>query len=87
MQQGKEIHDLTVEIGRLTVMSLDKKKNLGPEILERYDAICAARVAIADAEKQRVNAKIVCPKCGKKTTAGMRYCGFCGAKISEDEIE
>lgn len=83
----KEIQELTAEIGNLAVKSLDEKRNLGPEILERYDAILAARKAIQEAEKDRVAKKITCPKCGAKTRVGMRYCGHCGQKIVSDEIE
>lgn len=81
----KEIQDLTAEIGNLTIRSLDEKKDLGPEIMERYEAVCAARAAIAEAEKDRIVTKITCPKCGAKTTAGMHYCGRCGEKILADE--
>lgn len=84
-EKEKEIRELTAEIGNLAVKSLDKKQNLGPEILERYDAICAARAAILEAKKNRITSKVICPHCGAKTMAGMRYCGHCGKKLLADE--
>ena len=77
----KTIKTLTREIGNLTVIMLDGNKTVGPDIKERYLAIVEARKIIDDAEAQKVYAKTVCPVCGKKTAAGMHYCGYCGSQI------
>lgn len=77
----KIIHTMTREIGNLTVIMLDGDRSVGPDIKERYEAILEARKTIAAAEAGKVHAKTVCPHCGKKTTAGMHYCGWCGALL------
>ena len=82
--EEKRIRELTAEIGRLTVKSLDEKRSLGPEITERYEAICAAREKIRKTEQDRIVTKLTCPKCGAKTAAGMRYCGVCGEMLRQD---
>ena len=76
----KCITTLTREIGNLAVLMLDGNKTVGPDIIERYEAIVEARKSIEEAEAEKVYAKTVCPVCGKKTAAGMRYCGHCGAR-------
>ena len=78
---AKTITDMTREIGNLTVVMLDGNRSVGPDIKERYEAIVEARKVIAAAEADKVHAKVVCPHCGKKTTAGMHYCGWCGSLI------
>ena len=60
------IRALTREIGNLTVLMLDSKKNAGPEIKERYTAILEARKVIAAAEAEKIVTRAVCPHCGKK---------------------
>ena len=37
---------------------------------------------IATAEAEKVRNKVVCPHCGRKTTSGMHYCGWCGQSLS-----
>ncbi len=74
----KTISVMTREIGNLTVIMLDGDRSVGPDIKERYAAIVDARKVIAEAEAGKVHTKTVCPHCGKKTTAGMHYCGWCG---------
>ena len=81
----KSIASLTREIGNLTVIMLDGNKTVGADIMERYEAIVEARKSIEEAEAEKVYVKTVCPVCGKKTAAGMRYCGHCGAQIARDE--
>ena len=78
----KTIADMTREIGRLTVVMLDGNHEVGPDIKERYMAIVEARKAIASAEAEKVRSKVVCPHCGRKTTVGMHYCGWCGEALS-----
>ena len=80
----KSIASLTREIGNLTVIMLDGNKTVGADIMERYKAILEARKSIKEAEAEKVYVKTVCPVCGKKTAAGMRYCGCCGNLIVED---
>ena len=80
----KSIATLTREIGNLTVLMLDGNKTVGPDIMERYDAILEARKAIEMAESEKVYTKTVCPVCGKKTAAGMKYCGCCGSLLVEE---
>ena len=74
----RAISTMTKEIGNLTVLMLDGNREVGPDIKERYMAIVEARRIIAEAEAGKVHSKTVCPHCGKKTTAGMHYCGWCG---------
>ena len=78
----KTISAITREIGNLTVIMLDGNREVGPDIKERYMAIVEARRIIAEAEAGKVYTKTVCPHCGKKTTAGMHYCGWCGELLS-----
>lgn len=79
---AKTISEMTKEIGNLTVVMLDGNRSVGPDIKERYEAIVEARKLIAEAEAEKVHTKVVCPRCGKKTTAGMHYCGWCGSLIN-----
>ena len=74
----RTISTMTKEIGNLTVLMLDGNREVGPDIKERYMAIVEARRIIAEAETGKVHSKTVCPHYGKKTTAGMHYCGWCG---------
>lgn len=80
----KTISSMTREIGNLTVIMLDGNKTVGPDIKERYEAIVAARKLIAETEGQKEYKKVICPHCGKKTTAGMHYCGWCGSLINSE---
>ena len=81
--EEKTIEELTREIGMLAIHTLDNGETMNPEIMERYNAVKSARDAIhtAQSEKQSVKAKAVCPECGAKTTAGMQFCGACGARM------
>ena len=80
----KIIKTMTGEIGNLTVRMLDGNRNVGPDIKERYMAILEARKAIEAANAEKTVKKIVCPHCGKKTTAGMHYCGWCGEQLEKE---
>ena len=80
----KTISTMTREIGNLTVIMLDGDRTVGPDIKERYEAIVQAREVIREAEGRKDYRKTVCPVCGKKTTAGMHYCGWCGSLIQEE---
>ena len=77
----KTIHTLTREIGNLTVVMLDGDRTVGPDIKERYAAILEARQLMAEAEAGKTKSKTVCPHCGKKSSAGMYYCGWCGEPL------
>ena len=77
----KTIHTMTREIGNLTVVMLDGDRTVGPDIKERYAAILEARKVMAEAEAGKMHTKIVCPHCGRKSAAGMHYCGWCGEPL------
>ena len=80
----KTIHTMTRKIGNLTVVMLDGDRSVGPDIKERYAAILEARRLMAEAEAGKTHTKTVCPHCGKKSTAGMYYCGWCGQALITD---
>ena len=80
----KTIHTMTREIGNLTVVMLDGDRSVGPEIRERYEAILDARRLMAEADAGKTRAKAVCPHCGRKSSAGMHYCGWCGEALITD---
>ncbi|MBQ9249519.1 MAG: hypothetical protein IJ179_04030 [Oscillospiraceae bacterium] len=82
----KTIRTLTREIGNLTVLMLDGNRQVGPDIKERYLAIVEARKDIEQAEAEKVYTKVTCPVCGKKTAAGMHYCGHCGSLIVPEAL-
>ena len=82
----KTIRTLTREIGNLTVLMLDGNRQVGPDIKERYLAIVEARKTIDQAEAEKVYTKVSCPVCGKKTAAGMHYCGHCGSLIVPEAL-
>ena len=53
-----------------------------------YAAILEARKLMAEAEAGKKHIKTVCPHCGKKSAAGMHYCGWCGeALVAEALVE
>lgn len=76
-----EITRLKTEIGNLTVIKLDEGLQLGEDVQERYDAICAARKTIAAAKASKKHIRITCPHCGHRTSAKMRFCGVCGKAL------
>ena len=77
------ISTLTMEIGNLTLLQLDAGIGANEPIMERYEEIRQAREAIETAEGAKQVSKIVCPHCGARTTAGMRFCGVCGTPLVE----
>ena len=83
-QAEKTIHTMTREIGNLTVVMLDGDRSVGPDIKERYAAILEARKLMAEAGK--MHTKTVCPHCGKKSSAGMHYCGWCGEALADEAL-
>ena len=82
----KMIHTMTREIGNLTVVMLDGDRSVGPDIKERYVAILDARKLMAEAEAGKKHTKTVCPHCGKKSAAGMHYCGWCGEALADEAL-
>ena len=80
-EQQKKIKLLTKEIANLAILKLDAGEEMCPEIMERYIAIKESRETIATLEKERKITKVVCPSCGAKTSADMKYCGRCGAEM------
>lgn len=82
-EQQKRIEVLTKEIGNLTVIRLEAGEQMSPEIMERYVALKEAKETITALEKEKKRTMIVCPACGCKTTAGMKYCGVCGTELKE----
>ena len=74
---------LTMEIGNLTLLQLDAGLGANEPIMERYEEIRLAREAIETAEGAKQVKSVVCPHCGAKTSAGMRYCGVCGTLLAE----
>ena len=73
----KTIHTMTREIGNLTVVMLDGDRSVGPDIKERYSAILEARKLMAEAGN---------PHCGRKSSAGMHYCGWCGEALADEAL-
>ena len=80
-EQQKRIKVLTKEIGNLVLVRLEAGDEMSPEIMERYQAILAAKEEIEMLEKDRKITKVVCPGCGAKTSADMKYCGKCGSPM------
>lgn len=82
-EQQKKIKSLTEEIGNLVLVRLEEGDEMSPEIMERYEAVKAARATIEALEKEKKTTKVVCPNCGEKTLAEMNYCGKCGTNLKE----
>ncbi len=80
-EQERIIEKMTDEIGNLMVIELDNGKELSPAIMERYEAIKAARAIIAELEVEKNDGTKVCPNCGKKSIGELSYCGICGTKL------
>ena len=90
-EQERKIKELVVEIGNLTVKSMDDgAANFNEAIKEKYDAILEIRKVIEELKSQKVEteveAPVICPSCGKVVADGMKFCGNCGAKV-EVEVE
>lgn len=82
-EQQRNIKRLIKEIGNLAVVRLEAGDEMSPEIMERYSAIKEAKEKISELEKGRKVSSAVCPSCGAKTSIGMKYCGKCGANMTE----
>ena len=79
--QEKTMDAMTREIGTLAVHALDHGTTMPPEIMERYEAVQAARDEIRAMKAEKQAGKSVCPACGAKTDSQMRFCGACGAPM------
>lgn len=80
-EQQKKIKILTKEIGNLALVRLEAGDEMCPEIMERYSAIKEAKEMISTLEKEKKTIIVMCPNCGAKTSADMKYCGACGTSI------
>ena len=83
-EQQKKIKRLTKEIGKLTIIRLEAGDEMCPEIMERYTAIKEAQKLISEIEKEKKRTTVICPNCGVKTSADMKYCGVCGADLEAE---
>lgn len=83
VEQQKKIKELIKEIGNLAMVRLEAGDEMSPEIMERYSAIKEAKERISELEKERKVSSTVCPSCGAKTSVAMKYCGKCGANMTE----
>ena len=52
----------------------------------RYAAILEARKLMAEAEAGKKHTKTVCPHCGRKSSAGIHYCGWCGEALADEAL-
>lgn len=84
VEQQKRIKVLTREIGNLTLVRLETGDEMCPEIMERYAAIREAKETIDNLRKEKKKSTVVCPNCGVKTSAQMKYCGMCGSSLVEE---
>lgn len=80
----KHVRALTYEVGRLTVRAMDNNSDVTGPVSERYEKIKAARAEIRTLEAAKRRTKTVCPHCGEKVVAGMRYCGACGEELAAE---
>lgn len=80
-EQQKKIKVLTREIGNLAVVRMEAGDEMCPEIMERYVAIKEAKETITKLKNEKKKTKVVCQECGAKTSADMKHCGVCGARI------
>lgn len=82
-EQKKIIKALTREIGNLALVRLEAGDEMCPEIMERYNAIKAAKEEIAVLEGGKKKSTVICQQCGEKTSVDMKYCGVCGTCLQE----
>lgn len=83
-EQQKKIKALTKEIGNLALVRLEAGDEMSPEIMERYEAIKAAKDEITVLKSEKKKTTIICQECGAKTSVDMKYCGVCGTCLQED---
>ena len=77
-EQKKIIKTLTREIGNLALVRLEAGDEMCPEIMERFEAVKAAREEITVLESGKKKITVICQECGAKTSIDMKYCGVCG---------
>lgn len=82
-EKQKLIKSLTREIGNLALVRLEAGDEMSPEIMERYEAIKAAKEEISVLESKKKKSTIICQECGSKTSVDMKYCGKCGTCLQE----
>ena len=82
-EKQKLIKSLTKEIGNLAIVRLEAGDEMSPEIMERYEAIKAAKEEIVVLESGKKKSIVICQKCGYKTSVDMKYCGKCGTCLQE----
>lgn len=82
-EQQKKIKALTREIGNLALVRLEAGDEMSPEIMERYEAIKAAKDEITVLESGKKKTTIICQECGARTSVDMKYCGACGTSLQE----
>ena len=82
-EKQKLIKSLTREIGNLALVRLEAGDEMSPEIMERYEAIKAAKEEISVLESEKKKLTIICQECGSKTSVDMKYCGKCGTCLQE----
>jgi hypothetical protein len=85
LDRQNKIKKLTKEIGNLAIFRLDAGEQMGSEIMERYSTISELRKEIEALENTKGAPSAVCPKCGEKVSAGMSFCGKCGAELNTDD--
>ena len=82
-EQQRKIKALTREIGNLALVRLEAGDEMSPEIMERYEAIKAAKEEISVLESGKKKSTVTCQECGAKTSVNMKYCGVCGTSLQE----
>lgn len=82
-EQQKKIKALTREIGNPALIRLEAGDEMSPEIMERYEAIKAAKEEMTVLESGKKKMTIICQECGAKTSSDMKYCGVCGTSLLE----
>ena len=82
-ENQKLIKSLTKEIGNLALIRLEAGDEMTPEIMERHEAIKAAKEEISILKSEKKKLTKICQKCGFKTSVDMKYCGKCGTCLQE----
>lgn len=80
-EQERIIRKMSAEIGNLVLVELDNGRDFGPAIMERYEAILAARKIIEANKGEKKPSVKICPACGKANALDMKYCGYCAADM------
>ena len=82
-EQQRKIKVLTKEIGNLALVRLEAGDEMSPEIMERFEAIKAAKEEISVLKAGKKKSTVICQECGAKTSVDMKYCGVCGTCLQE----